>query len=118
EGDVEELGLGARRGGEKAGDLDVEAGQRVGVGRVGLHERGAPFGIAGPFERRRLGEEGPAEAGRHVRKRTRREEEDDSASEHWSRFYAEARRWRVSRFWGRACWGAAWWSGCSEPATP
>jgi hypothetical protein len=70
--DVHELGPPAEPSRDQPGDLDVEADQIVGTRRVRFDERGAAFGVAGPAEDWwLLRGEGPAKAGRPVRRKRR-----------------------------------------------
>ena len=54
ERDVQELGRPADAGGEQRRNLDVEADHPIGMGRIGLDKRRAPFGVARPAEHARL----------------------------------------------------------------
>jgi hypothetical protein len=54
ERDVQELGRPADAGGEQRRDLDVEADDPIGMGRIGLDKRRAAFGVTRPAQHARL----------------------------------------------------------------
>jgi len=70
--DVDELGPAAEPARHQRRDLDVEANEIVGSGRIGLDERRAPFGVARPAKDRGLLLAGLAVAGPGGRKRRRK----------------------------------------------